>query len=58
MAREFGPQSIHVAHVIVDGQINTPRMRERSSDREEHTMLFPDATTETYRQLHSQDRTA
>lgn len=25
MAREFGPQGIHVAHVIVDGQINTPR---------------------------------
>jgi len=26
MAREFGPQGIHVAHVIIDGQINTPRM--------------------------------
>ncbi len=25
MAREFGPQGIHVAHVIIDGQINTPR---------------------------------
>ena len=24
MAREFGPQGIHVAHVIVDGIINTP----------------------------------
>ena len=25
MAREFGPQGIHVAHVIIDGEINTPR---------------------------------
>ncbi len=24
MAREFGPQGVHVAHVIIDGQINTP----------------------------------
>ncbi len=58
MAREFGPQGIHVAHVVIDGQINTPRVRERYSDREEHTMLSPDAIAETYWQLHSQDRTA
>jgi short-subunit dehydrogenase len=25
MAREFGPQGIHVAHIIIDGGINTPR---------------------------------
>lgn len=24
MAREFGPQGIHVAHIIIDGEINTP----------------------------------
>jgi NAD(P)-dependent dehydrogenase (short-subunit alcohol dehydrogenase family) len=58
MAREFGPQGIHVAHVIMDGQINTPRMREMSPDREYHTMLSPDAIAETYWQLHTQDRTA
>jgi NAD(P)-dependent dehydrogenase (short-subunit alcohol dehydrogenase family) len=58
MAREFGPQGIHVAHVIIDGQINTPRMREMSPDREYHTMLSPDAIAETYWQLHTQDRTA
>src|SRR5215213_8035182 len=58
MAREFGPRGVHVAHVIVDGQINTPRMREMSPDREEHTMLSPDAIAETYWQLHSQDLTA
>ena len=58
MAREFGPQGIHVSHVIIDGQINTPRMREMAPDREEHTLLSPDAIAETYWQLHSQDRTA
>ena len=58
MAREFGPQGIHVAHVVIDGQINTPRVRERDPDREEHTMLSPDAIAETYWRLHIQERTA
>ena len=58
MAREFGPQGIHVSHIIVDGQINTPRIQEMSPDREERTMLSPGAIAETYWQLHSQDRTA
>ena len=58
MAREFGPQGVHVAHVVIDGQINTPRMRAMSPEREEHTMLSPDAIAETYWQLHTQDPTA
>jgi NAD(P)-dependent dehydrogenase (short-subunit alcohol dehydrogenase family) len=58
MAREFGPQGIHVSHIIVDGQINTPRIQEMMPDREEHTLLSPDSIAETYWQLHSQDRTA
>ena len=58
MAREFGPQGIHVAHVIIDGQINTPRVREMLPDREEHTMISPDSIAETYWRLHTQDPTA
>lgn len=58
MAREFGAQGIHVAHIIVDGQINTPRVREMSPDRDDSTMLSPDAIAETYWQLHTQDPTA
>jgi NAD(P)-dependent dehydrogenase (short-subunit alcohol dehydrogenase family) len=57
-AREFGPQGVHVAHVVVDGQIDTPRVREMSPGREDHTMLSPDAIAETYWQLHSQHPTA
>ena len=48
MAREFGPQGIHVSHVIIDGQINTPSIREMSPDREEHTLLSSDSIAETY----------
>jgi NAD(P)-dependent dehydrogenase (short-subunit alcohol dehydrogenase family) len=58
MAREFGPQGIHVAHVIIDGQINTPRLREAQPDREESTTLSPESIAETYWQLHAQDPTA
>jgi NAD(P)-dependent dehydrogenase (short-subunit alcohol dehydrogenase family) len=58
MAREFGPRGIHVAHVVIDGQINTPRMREMSPEREEHTMLSPDAIADTYWRLHTQGQTA
>ena len=58
MAREFGPQGIHVAHAVVDGQIDTPRVRERSPDREDHTMLSPAAIAEAYWQLHSQHSSA
>ena len=55
MAREFGPQGIHVAHVIIDGQINTPRLREVQPDREESTTLSPESIAETYWQLYAQD---
>ena len=55
MAREFGPQGIHVAHVVIDGQINPPRLRQAQPDREESTTLSPDAIAETYWGLHIQD---
>lgn len=55
MAREFGSQGVHVAHTIIDGQIETPSLRERSPEREESTTLSPDSIAETYWQLHVQD---
>ena len=58
MAREFGPQGVHVAHTVIDGQINTPRLRETQPEREESTTLSPDAIAEAYWQLHVQDPTA
>lgn len=32
LAREFGPQGIHVAHVVVDGLIDTPGLREKMGE--------------------------
>ena len=57
LAREFGPQGIHVAHVIIDGMINT-QLKEMLSEPQEHTMLSPEAIAQTYWQLYQQDATA
>jgi NADP-dependent 3-hydroxy acid dehydrogenase YdfG len=43
LAREYHPQGIHVVHVIVDGQIDTPRTRARDPNRAAETMIPPDA---------------
>jgi NAD(P)-dependent dehydrogenase (short-subunit alcohol dehydrogenase family) len=43
LAREFHPQGIHVFHVIVDGQIETPRLRTREPDRAPDSTMPPDA---------------
>lgn len=58
MAREFGPQGVHVAHTVIDGQIGTPRNRRAAPKRPTHEFLDPDAIAETYWQLHCQPNTA
>jgi NAD(P)-dependent dehydrogenase (short-subunit alcohol dehydrogenase family) len=62
MARELGPQGIHVASVIIDGMIDSPRVRERFPERAAQLppdgMLKPDDIAETYWQLHRQPRDA
>ena len=55
MAQEFGPEGIHVAHVVIDGQIDTPDVRERFSDRDDETFLDPDEMAETYWHLVERD---
>ncbi|MFA1610861.1 SDR family NAD(P)-dependent oxidoreductase [Halobellus rubicundus] len=55
IAQEYGPEGIHVAHVVIDGQIDNPRTRERLPDREDDTFLDPDAMAETYWHLVEQD---
>jgi NAD(P)-dependent dehydrogenase (short-subunit alcohol dehydrogenase family) len=54
MAREFGPQGIHVAHVVIDGTVDTPRVRGLMPNRPVDTLLAPDDIAETYWQLHIQ----
>jgi NAD(P)-dependent dehydrogenase (short-subunit alcohol dehydrogenase family) len=58
LAREFGHQGIHVAHIIIDGFIDTPRVRGMAPDREKHTLVSPEAIAETYWQLYLQNETA
>jgi NAD(P)-dependent dehydrogenase (short-subunit alcohol dehydrogenase family) len=58
LARELGPEGIHVAHVVIDGQIDTPRVREMYPEREDETFLDPDAIAESYWHLVEQDRSS
>ena len=39
MARELGPEGIHVAHVVIDGAIDTAFARSRDTDRYEEERL-------------------
>jgi len=62
MARELGPRGIHVAHVVVDGSIDTEFIRENFPQRyalkEQDGILNPDHIADNYWMLHSQPRDA
>src|SRR5581483_781339 len=62
MAREFGPQNIHVAHVIIDGGIEGDRLLSRMPGRLEQVgedgLLKPESIVENYWHLHRQQRSA
>ena len=62
MAREFGPQGIHVAHVVIDGGIDGERLRSArpgiAQERGEDGMLGIDAIADTYWHIHRQQRSA
>jgi hypothetical protein len=62
LAREFNPQGLHVAHVIVDGMIEGdqsfsrfPAAKERAG---EDGLLRPEAIADAYWALHAQPRSA
>ena len=58
MARELGPEGVHVALVNIDGQINGPAHAHEIPERGVDTLLDPDAIALTYLDLHGQHRTA
>jgi NAD(P)-dependent dehydrogenase (short-subunit alcohol dehydrogenase family) len=62
MARELGPRGIHVAHVVIDGMIDTAAVRQRFAERVQDlgpdAMLDTAAIAELYFQIHAQPRSA
>jgi NAD(P)-dependent dehydrogenase (short-subunit alcohol dehydrogenase family) len=63
MARELGPQNIHVAHLIIDAGVDAAFVRERvrASGRDPEslppdTLMEPESVAEAYWYLHSQKR--
>jgi len=62
MARELGPQGIHVAHTIIDGAIDTAWIAEnfpaRYALKDQDGILNPDHIADAYWTLHTQPRDA
>lgn len=62
MARELGPQGIHVAHVVIDGAIDTAFIRDNFPQayalKDQGGILSPDHIADMYAMLHSQPRDA
>jgi NAD(P)-dependent dehydrogenase (short-subunit alcohol dehydrogenase family) len=62
MARELGPEGIHVAHTIIDGAIDTEFIRsnfpQRYALKEKDGILDPNAIADAYWMLHTQPRSA
>ena len=60
MARELGPRGIHVAHLVIDGAIDTEFIRENFPERyamkDRGGILDPDHIADAYWQLHAQPR--
>lgn len=62
LARELGPQNIHVAHTIIDGAIDSRFIRENFANvdeaRVQDGILNPDHIAQNYVMLYHQPRTA
>tara|TARA_B100001057_G_scaffold68975_2_gene62756 strand:- start:2392 stop:3132 length:741 start_codon:yes stop_codon:yes gene_type:complete len=62
MARELGPEGIHVAHFVIDGAIDTAFIKETFPEtyalKDQDGILQPDAIADTYWYVHSQHRSA
>jgi NAD(P)-dependent dehydrogenase (short-subunit alcohol dehydrogenase family) len=56
LARELWPRGVHVAHVVIDGLIASPRTDEEPSDDE--PALDPARIADAYWHLATQDRSA
>lgn len=58
LARELQPCGIHVAHIIIDGVIDTPRTKQWAVSDKPDSKLNPDAIADEYWKLYTQHRSA
>lgn len=65
MARELGPENIHVAHLIIDSGVDTAFVRDRIKERGDDpndlpadSLMNPESVAESYWMLHHQSRDA
>ena len=58
MARELGPQGVHVAYVVIDAVIDVPWTRERFKDAPADFFIKPAAIADEVFHLAHQDRSA
>jgi NAD(P)-dependent dehydrogenase (short-subunit alcohol dehydrogenase family) len=57
LAREFAPKGIHVAHVIIDGQVDNEYQVKAQPDKSLDSFLKSESIAEEYWRLHVQDKT-
>lgn len=65
MAKELGPENIHVAHLVIDAGVDTEFVRDRIRQSGQNpdtlptdTLMNPDSVAEAYWMLHQQRRDA
>ena len=58
MARELGPQGVHVAYIVIDAVIDLRWTRRRNPDRPDDFFIQPDAIGEEVFRIAHQDRSA
>jgi len=58
LARECGPQGVHVCHVVIDGRIDQPQFRQTSPEQAKDSFIDPDQIANTYWFLHSQHQSS
>lgn len=58
MARQLGPEGIHVAYIVIDAVIDIPWTRERYKDKPDGFFIKPAAIAEEAWHLVKQDRSA
>ena len=58
LAVQLWPKGIHVAHVIIDGVIDTPKVRKNYKPSDKGPLLKPEAIAKSYCNLIQQERSA